>query len=145
MGSGLFRNIRFCPKCGVRSVVKDDYKITAHNAWLCESCGFGFRVIPSLRHIEASALLKKHRAKNFVEMSPKKVKEIPDDAELHHLQMWLVKIRSKTTVRRSKKNQTLFVFESASGVNHSTAVDFKRAVSFMAGLTEGLIERDNER
>lgn len=141
MGSGIFKHLPYCPKCGVKAVSKDEYRKSGHNAYLCGACGFGFRVLPSLRHIDASALLKKHRAGNFVEIYPAAKREIIADKELVGLQKWLIKIGSKTTVRRSKRDETLFVFESENGVNHSTAVDYKRALSFMVGLTEGRREK----
>ena len=72
----VFGFIRFCPNCGVESIREDDYGMSkkpkqkgpsGQKAWICDTCGIGFRIIPSPRHCLANAMFKEHRVGNFMD------------------------------------------------------------------------------
>lgn len=64
-GSGMLKNCRFCPKCGVESLDRDEYRSgrtkTGYPEFVCRTCGFAFRIHPSKRVEMADALFKDHR------------------------------------------------------------------------------------
>lgn len=71
----LYTEARFCPLCGCESLERDQYrkehgKVSRDGRqsydfqspeFLCNACGFGFRLTPSLRHEHALVLFKQHR------------------------------------------------------------------------------------
>jgi hypothetical protein len=75
MGSGIFKELKFCPRCGVSGIERDDYRFEIlgreikrdHNEFICHACGLGIQMTPSFRHQVAAKLQKAHRASNFVE------------------------------------------------------------------------------
>jgi hypothetical protein len=69
-GSGIFASITFCPKCGVESLQRDDYRRQGDKShknvnhaveYICLTCGLGFYVAPSKRHQDAQHLFREHR------------------------------------------------------------------------------------
>jgi hypothetical protein len=61
---GPYREVRFCPLCGVESLDKDRYleeKNCPHAEYVCRTCGLGFRIGPSRRVATADDLLREHR------------------------------------------------------------------------------------
>lgn len=67
-GSGNFASVRFCPKCGVESLQRDDYRREGHRVnksaaieFICLTCGLGFYIAPSKRHQDAQHLFREHR------------------------------------------------------------------------------------
>jgi transposase-like protein len=64
-GSGMLKHCKFCPKCGVESLDRDDYRIgpksSGYPEFMCRTCGFAFRVHPSKRVEAAEALFASHR------------------------------------------------------------------------------------
>jgi rubredoxin len=61
---GPYREVRFCPRCGVESLDKDRYlegKNCPHAEYVCRTCGLGFRIGPSRRVAAADDLFREHR------------------------------------------------------------------------------------
>jgi hypothetical protein len=74
-GDGRFAKVRFCPACGVEALKRDNYR-TEHKGerssdgitddsgppeFVCEICGFAFRISASLRYRHAEIYFKRHR------------------------------------------------------------------------------------
>jgi len=60
------------------------------------------------------------------------------DYQMIDLRGWLNTLNCGITVRRSHTNYERFVFEREGGHNVGGAVDYERARSFLAGLTQGI-------
>lgn len=61
---GPYKDVRFCPKCGVESLDRDRYmedKNVPHAEYVCRTCGLGFRIGPSKRVGTAENLFREHR------------------------------------------------------------------------------------
>jgi hypothetical protein len=74
--SGLLASIAFCPSCGCRALREDDYGRSGKRgrkgpsgkrSWICDSCGLGFRVLPSQRHEMAMSLIRDHRVGRYMD------------------------------------------------------------------------------
>jgi hypothetical protein len=64
---GYFAEVRFCPKCGCTNLKRDNYRrdnLTGDSPFpefICDLCGFGFQIKPSLRLEHALSLFKRDR------------------------------------------------------------------------------------
>lgn len=72
---GLYGKLVFCPRCGVRGLKRDEFKLNRPDIvdYLCEVCGFGFRAGPSHRSMiaeELQRISRRVRIGNFHENVP---------------------------------------------------------------------------
>jgi hypothetical protein len=91
---GLYGKLKFCPRCGVAALQRDDRKEKRSNfvEYLCSICCFGFRVSPSVRVVMAENLFKENRqvrVGNFYENVPKEGREA---FELNYPEPWKFKL-----------------------------------------------------
>jgi rubredoxin len=60
-GDTPFSTARHCPRCGVSSVLRDNYGKGDGTQYFCSTCGFGYRLLPSLRWQTAQQIFNEHR------------------------------------------------------------------------------------
>jgi hypothetical protein len=80
-GAGQFSDIKFCPKCGVDNIQRDFYRIDTrvgeirqkdfYPEFICNVCGFGFMVRPSLRWEHAKGLFAQERKQRPLPAPPR--------------------------------------------------------------------------
>jgi rubredoxin len=61
---GQYRKLRFCPRCGVEGLERDNYNVSEnfpHAEYLCRICGFGFRIGTSKRVALAETMFAETR------------------------------------------------------------------------------------
>lgn len=81
------RNVAFCPKCGGRTLDRDEYRKQPKDGcdFVCRICGFGFRISKSARWNAAEELFRLSRQHAPVKFSTASVGEATANAFLEHL------------------------------------------------------------
>lgn len=57
-GSGYFSGLKFCPKCGTKTLGRDGDPSGGRPEYTCRLCTFTFYLKPTERYIKAAAELK---------------------------------------------------------------------------------------
>ena len=145
-GSGIFGKASFCPFCGVNTLERDRYAEKPpmpryKNEFLCQTCGKGFALTPSLRWQEAGRLHKEHRQVRPPDELPKKKERCSADIELLTLQKYADRVGLSGTIERCKTGR--FVWRNTDGQAHGST-DYNRMKIFLRGYQIAQMEADDQ-